>query len=77
MTKFWELMSESVITQALITVMVLGVWIAMLIIGKPIPELLNTLVAVVVSFFFGSKMGMAQGEKKASKPKKDDNAPVL
>lgn len=65
MAKFWELMQQSVITQAVITIMVIGVWVVLLIMGKPVPELVNTMVALVVSFFFGSKLGFAQGSAKA------------
>jgi hypothetical protein len=59
MTKFWELLEESVIVQGLMTV---GVWAAiiyMAICGKPVPEILTAGGMGILGFWFGSKSQMA------------------
>jgi hypothetical protein len=59
MKKFWELFATSVITQSIITIMVIGVWCYMMVAQIPIPPFLTDIVALVVGFFFGSKYAMA------------------
>jgi hypothetical protein len=67
MQKFWELMSESTITQAAITVIALGLYGYMVVMGMTVPPTLESIVTLVVGFFFGGKLGFAQGQNKALK----------
>lgn len=59
MKKFWELFQSSVITQSVITMSVIGVWLYMVAAGIPTPPALENIVWVVVGFFFGSKYQQA------------------
>jgi len=55
MDKFWELLEDSVIIQAVLT---LGVWtsiIVMVIMGRAIPEILSAGGYTILGFWFGSK----------------------
>jgi glycerol uptake facilitator-like aquaporin len=71
MDKFWELLKESVITQALITFILVVTTCYMFILGKVVPELLSLLVTTSVGFFFGAKSktagntGFSEGYKAA------------
>jgi len=56
-----DLLKSSVLTQALITVIILAMYFTLLIMGRDIPQLVEILVSMVVSFYFGSKVGMIQG----------------
>lgn len=65
MSKFWELLEDSVIIQALLT---LGVWtaiIVMVIIGREIPDILSAGGYTILGFWFGSKAA-AQVSKVAA-----------
>lgn len=59
MKKFWELFQASVITQSVITVGVVGVWLYMTAAQLPIPTSLQEVVGLVVGFFFGTKYSNA------------------
>lgn len=63
MEKFYEALRESIITQALITVIVVGVWAFMIASGKTPPQDLTQTMMIVIGFYFGSKVGFRQGEK--------------
>jgi hypothetical protein len=55
MAKFWELLEDSVIIQALLT---LGVWTAIIVLvclGRSIPEILSAGGYTILGFWFGSK----------------------
>ena len=54
--KFLDLLARSVIMQSVLTILVVGAWLYMIVMGKPVPELLETTVGLVVGFFFGSKV---------------------
>jgi hypothetical protein len=54
--KFLDLLARSVIMQSVLTILVVGAWLYMIVVGKPVPELLETVVGLVVGFFFGSKV---------------------
>jgi hypothetical protein len=54
--KVLDLLARSVIMQSLLTILVVGAWLYMIVMGKPVPELLETVVGLVVGFFFGSKV---------------------
>lgn len=56
MQKFWELFQESVIVQAVITLCLVGTACYMVVTGQEIPELLSTLLTLVLGFYFGSKV---------------------
>lgn len=55
MTKFWQLLQDSVITQALITLILVSTVSYMAATGRDIPELLNLALMLVLGFYFGSK----------------------
>jgi hypothetical protein len=54
--KVLDLLARSVIMQSVLTILVVGAWLYMIVVGKPVPELLETVVGLVVGFFFGSKV---------------------
>lgn len=64
MKKFWELFEQSVITQSIITVMLVITVCVMFIMGRPIPSLLESLTMIVVGFWIGSKIGYTQGTRR-------------
>lgn len=53
MTKFWELLEESVLVSGIIALALIGSVCYLSIAQQPIPELLNNACMVVVGFFFG------------------------
>ena len=61
MAKFWQLLEESVITQSILTLLVVGTVCTLWIMGHPVPQELMELTFVVVSFWMGSKVGYKQG----------------
>ena len=65
MQKFWELFEQSVITQSVLTVGVVGVYLYLVAAGKVVTQDYYTLMMVIVSFWFGSKAGYAQGARAA------------
>lgn len=75
MADFWELLKESVITQAFITMAALATTFYMLAAGRPIPDFLTQIDLLVLGFYFGAKMGIVQGRNipqvKASNPPPD------
>jgi len=60
MNKFWDALKESVILQGVITVMVLGLIIFLLATKQEVPEQLWTAFALILGFFFGSKVERAR-----------------
>jgi uncharacterized membrane protein len=56
MNKFWDLLKESTVTQAAVTVAVIGVSCYLWATGQPIPENLWTADTFVLGFFFGAKV---------------------
>jgi hypothetical protein len=57
--KFLDLLAKSVIMQSVLTLLVISAWLFLVVEGKPVPALLETVVGVVVGFFFGSKVTQA------------------
>jgi len=55
MTKFWELMEESVILQGILTVGVWGAIIYLVVAGKPVPDILSAGGMGILGFWFGTK----------------------
>lgn len=74
MSDFWELVKESVITQALITLLSVGTTCFLWIEGRPVPPELLTLMFTCVAFYFGSKMGFAQGSARAIRTSGDSTS---
>jgi len=66
MAKFWELFEQSIITQAVITAMLILTVCVMYLTGKPIPSDLTQLTVLVVGFWFGSKVGYTSGVRKTA-----------
>jgi len=52
---FMDLLSESTIFQGMITLAVISTWSYLMCTNQPPPEYLNTVVGVVIGFFFGGK----------------------
>ena len=61
-----QLFQESVIMQGTLSIVVVGIWGYMLIVGQEIPAELSAMVTLVVGFFFGSKLSLAQAKPKDS-----------
>ena len=55
MDKFWELMEESVIVQASLSLGLGGAVIYLAVTGKPVPDLLSAMFGTVMGFWFGTK----------------------
>lgn len=59
--KIIEAWAESTIIQGSIALMSVATVIYLAVVGKPIPDILNTIVAAVLGFYFGQKTAvMAQ-----------------
>ncbi|MCR4341885.1 MAG: hypothetical protein NUW01_18570 [Gemmatimonadaceae bacterium] len=43
----------------LITLAVVGVWLALMALGRPVPDALGAILQVVVGFYFGQHVAMA------------------
>ena len=59
MDKFWQLLSESTIVQALVTLVLVVADCFLWATGKPVPPELLQLTTVVVGFWFGTKAQQA------------------
>lgn len=59
MGKFWELMRESVITQSLVTLILISTLAYMYVSKIPIPETLSSITFIVLGFWFGAKSQQA------------------
>ena len=53
---FWTLLKESIIVQSLITVAIIGVDLYLYVTQGGLPEGLDSLTMIVVSFWMGSKV---------------------
>ena len=62
-----DLLRSSVLTQAVITVMTLSVVFYLVVTGKPVPPEVWALASLVVGFYFGSKVGVVQGQNSVRK----------
>ncbi len=56
MSNFWELLRESTIVQALITLMVVGAVVYLGVTNQPIPPFLTDVTSLVIGFYFGAKV---------------------
>lgn len=59
MAKFWDLVAESVIVQALVTLALVGACIVMAAQGREIPPLIGNCTLLALGFYFGSKTQLA------------------
>lgn len=62
-SQFWDLFKQSVIMQASLSFLMVGTYCYLTIAGKPISPEFFTLLGLIVGFFFGGKMGLAQGKE--------------
>lgn len=53
--KLYDLLERSVLMQFTLAMAIVGVWLYLIVVGKPTPELLDQLVGLVVGVFIGSK----------------------
>ena len=60
-----DLLKSSVLTQAMITLITLSVISYMIIAGRPVPAELWAVGSLVIGFYFGSKVGIVQGETRS------------
>jgi len=58
--KFWELLEESVLVSGFIACACIVAMLYLAVRGLPIPDILSNVVMVVVGFFFGGKVQLAQ-----------------
>lgn len=59
MSQFWKLLRESVIIQGTITIAIIGAIIYLVIAGQEVPSELWSWGALILGFFFGSKIAVA------------------
>lgn len=55
MQKFWQLLEESVIVQASITLILIGVVGYLAATGQEIPDLMGHLASLILGYYFGVK----------------------
>lgn len=55
-----DLFKSSTLMQGILSVAVVGAYIFLLVSGNPVPETLVVSVGLVLGFFFGSKLALAQ-----------------
>jgi hypothetical protein len=63
MSNFWDVLQTSALTQAIITIMVLGADITLMVQGRPIPDFFTAISSLVIGFYFGSKVGIYQANR--------------
>jgi hypothetical protein len=61
MNTFWNLVKQSIITQSLVTLVLVVTVCVLWATGKPVTTDLYNLTILVVAFWFGSKVGHSQG----------------
>ena len=78
MTKdgFIQLLRESVITQALITVMALGVTFVLVATGRDVPQEVWTMDGLVIGFYFGGKVQARVSAERALSDGRTTAAPA-
>jgi len=55
MTKFWELLEESVILQATLALVLLFLMVYLVVTRQPIPEIIAASFTFILGFYFGEK----------------------
>jgi len=75
MKAFYDALRESIITQAVLTVGIWGVMLFMFATGQTPPDELISGGMLILGFYFGSKVGNAQGIQAMQKyiPKREDD----
>ena len=63
MHTFWSLLRESVILQAVLTLGIWGAVVYLIVTNQPVPEILSMSANLVLGFYFGSKLALAQSMK--------------
>jgi len=63
-TNFWQLLKESTIMQAILSLVVVGAYVYMLIAGVPVSDAFVGIVGLVIGFFFGGKLGVATATQR-------------
>jgi len=61
--EFWELLKESVILQGILAISFAGAVLYLAVTGQPIPEILSNVLALIIGFYFGSKVENARARK--------------
>lgn len=59
-----DLFKSSTLMQGILSVSVIGAYIYLLVSAQPVPETLVVSVGLVLGFFFGSKLALAQASDK-------------
>jgi hypothetical protein len=57
--KFLQLLEDSVLLQAILTLAIWGAVIYLALAGKSIPELLGTGAGIILGYYFGNKQAQA------------------
>jgi hypothetical protein len=55
MAKFWELFAESVVIQAAMALILLGVISYLYVVGQEVPDTLVNAFMIILGFYFGGK----------------------
>lgn len=55
MEKFWDLFKESYIIQGVVTLIFCATIVALILMGRYVPDYLVNFVAVILGFYFGTK----------------------
>ena len=55
MKKFWQLLQESTLIQALMSLMLLATILYLYIVGREVPQELTQFMVLILGFYFGSK----------------------
>lgn len=61
MSKFWQLLKESVIIQASVTLIVVCAAVYLVVTGQKVPTELTSMVMLVLGFYFGAKTRQIAG----------------
>jgi hypothetical protein len=59
MSKFWELLAESVLIQAMLALGLLGGILYLIILGREVPSILMDAFMVILGYYFGTKSQQA------------------
>lgn len=70
MTKFWELLEESVLIQAIMALAILLTIIYLVVKQLPVPDILTNGFLLILGFYFGSKTAV-EAKKTAEYIKKE------
>jgi len=62
MSKFWQLLEESVIVQALVTLALTGSVVYLTVSGQAVPDSLLNLTLVALGYYFGSKTQLSASQ---------------